>query len=183
MTDPLPITTERLVLRREVPDDAPAIQAYRNRPDVYRYLPHADIDVAFIRDRIARVWSGPFDNDGDVLGLAIEERGNGRLAGDAVLIRTSVEHRGGEVGYAIDPAYAGRGYATEAARAVLRLGFETFGMHRITGRLDARNTASARVLEHLGMRREAHFVRNEFAKGEWADELVYAILADEWRPS
>ena len=53
----------------------------------------------------------------------------------------------------------------------------------IIARLDARNTASARVLEHLGMRREAHFVQNEFFKGEWSDELVYAMLNDEWRES
>jgi RimJ/RimL family protein N-acetyltransferase len=176
----LPITTERLLLRREVPGDAPAIQAYRTLAEVNRYLAHGSVDVAFIRDRIERVWSGPFEQDGDVLGLAVEERYTGRFVGDAVLFLRSVEHRGGEVGYALDPAHTGKGYATEAAGAVLRLGFETFGMHRIVARLDPRNVPSARVLERLGMRPEAHFVRNEYSKGEWTDELVYAMLADEW---
>jgi RimJ/RimL family protein N-acetyltransferase len=180
-TPTLPIRTERLLLRREVPEDAPGIQAYRTRPDVHRYLPHGELDVEFIRDRIERVWSGPFEKDGDVLGLAIQERSSGRLVGDAVLFLRSVEHPGGEVGYALDPAHTGKGYATEAARAMLQLGFETFGMHRIVARLDARNTASARVLERLGMRKEAHFVSNEYLKDEWTDELVYALLADEWR--
>jgi RimJ/RimL family protein N-acetyltransferase len=64
---------------------------------------------------------------------------------------------------------------------LLRLGFTDYGLHRIIGRLDARNTASARVLERLGMRREAHFVENEIVKGEWTDEVVYAMLEDEWR--
>jgi RimJ/RimL family protein N-acetyltransferase len=105
----------------------------------------------------------------------------GRVIGDVVLLRVSREHRTGEVGYIFHPDHAGHGYATEAARAMLGLGFEGFGMHRIIGRLDARNAASARVLERLGMRREAHFVRNEFIKGEWTDELVYALLETEWR--
>ncbi|MCW2947645.1 MAG: GCN5-related N-acetyltransferase, partial [Actinoallomurus sp.] len=90
-------------------------------------------------------------------------------------------HRQGEVGYIFHPDHGGRGYATEAAEVVLRLGFEELGLHRIVGRLDGRNTASARVLERLGLRREAHFVQNELVKGEWTDEVVYAMLADEWR--
>jgi len=64
---------------------------------------------------------------------------------------------------------------------MLRLGFEEYGLHRIVGRLDARNTASARVLERLGMRREAHFRQNEIIEGEWTDEFVYAILRPEWQ--
>lgn len=176
----LPITTERLVLRRETAADAEAIHAYRNLPEVHRYLPHGDIDVEVVRERIVNIWSGPFEKDGDILGLAVEERATGRFVGDAVLFWRSTEHRGGEVGYALHPAFTGKGYATEAARAVLDLGFGAYRMHRIVARLDARNTASARVLERLGMRREAHFVRNEWFKGEWSDELVYAMLAEEW---
>lgn len=74
----------------------------------------------------------------------------------------------------------GRGYATEGAREMLRLGFERSGLHRIVGRLDGRNVASARVLEKLGMRREARRLRNELVEGEWTDELVHALLEDEW---
>ncbi len=90
------------------------------------------------------------------------------------------QHQQGEIGYTFNPAYHGRGLATETALALLRLGFEGLGLHRITGHLDARNTASARVLERAGMRREAHLVENEFVKGEWSDELVYAMLRSEW---
>ena len=55
------------------------------------------------------------------------------------------------------------------------------GFHRVIGRLEPRNTASARVLEKLGMRSEAHLVENEWVKGEWQSELIYAILEHEWR--
>jgi len=64
---------------------------------------------------------------------------------------------------------------------LLRIAFDDLGLHRVFGSVEARNAASARVLGKLGMRREAHFVENEFVKGEWQSELVYAILANEWR--
>jgi RimJ/RimL family protein N-acetyltransferase len=105
----------------------------------------------------------------------------GALIGDVMLFWRSREHREGEIGYIFHPDHGGQGYATEAARAMLRLGFDEVGLHRIIGRIDARNTASARVLERLGMRREAHFRQNEMVKGEWTDEIVFAILEGEWR--
>jgi RimJ/RimL family protein N-acetyltransferase len=93
----------------------------------------------------------------------------------------SDQHKTGEVGFIFNPAYQGRGYATEAARAVLAWGFDGMGFHRMIGRTEARNVASARVLEKLGMRLEAHLLENEWVKGEWQSELVYAILEHEWR--
>ena len=79
------------------------------------------------------------------------------------------------------PATRASGYATEAAREVLRIAFEDVRLHRVVGSLEARNTASARVLEKLGMRREAHLIENEWVKGEWQSELIYALLDREWR--
>jgi RimJ/RimL family protein N-acetyltransferase len=90
-------------------------------------------------------------------------------------------HRQGEIGFIFHPDHQGRGYATEAAAAVLAIAFGAYGLHRVFGRLEARNVASARVLEKLGMRREAHLRENEWIKGEWQSELVYAVLAREWR--
>jgi len=86
----------------------------------------------------------------------------------------------GELGWVVHPNHASRGYATEAALAMLRLGFDHYGLHRISARLDARNAASARVCEKLGMRREALLRENEWIKGEWTDEAVYALLRSEW---
>ncbi len=79
-----------------------------------------------------------------------------------------------------NPRFHGKGYASEAAAALLRVAFEELGFHRVIGRCDARNTASSALMQRLGMRQEAHFVRNEFIKGEWSDELVFALLAEEW---
>jgi RimJ/RimL family protein N-acetyltransferase len=90
------------------------------------------------------------------------------------------EHRQGEIGFLFHPDHQGRGYATEAARAMLRLAFEHYELHRVFGRLEPRNLASGRVLEKLGMRHEALLVENEWIKGEWQSEAIYALLDREW---
>jgi RimJ/RimL family protein N-acetyltransferase len=93
----------------------------------------------------------------------------------------SSEHATGEIGYVLHPAHTGRGYATEAIRALLPLAFDELRLHRLFARLDARNSASAKVCRRLGMRQEAHLRENEWFKGEWTDEIVFALLAHEWR--
>jgi RimJ/RimL family protein N-acetyltransferase len=93
----------------------------------------------------------------------------------------SAEHRGGEIGYVLNPTYSGHGYATEAAHRLLHLAFDDLGLHRVTARVDAENQSSARLAVRLGMRQEAHLVQNEWFKGHWSDGLDFAILEDEWR--
>jgi RimJ/RimL family protein N-acetyltransferase len=176
-----PIATERLLLRPFEPGDLDALAAIHGDPDVVRYLLFGVRD----RDELPGVLEEKAKRTvlaeaGDALNLAAVHAETGELVGDVTLFWHSAEHRAGEVGYILHPVHNGCGYATEAARALLRLGFEELGLHRITGRLDGRNAASARVLERLGMRREAHLVENELVKGEWADEVVYAMLDREW---
>jgi RimJ/RimL family protein N-acetyltransferase len=176
-----PIATERLRLRPFGPGDLDALVAIHGDPEVVRYLYDDVRDRDALREVVEKkAHRNELRKAGDALNLAAVLAATGELVGDVVLFWHSEEHRSGEVGYIFNRAFAGRGYATEAARALLRLGFEELGLHRITGRLDARNTASARVLERLGMRREAHLVENERVKGEWADEVVYAMLDREW---
>ena len=101
--------------------------------------------------------------------------------GDIILIWSKEHPSDGEVGYIVDPEHQGRGYATEAVSAVLALGFDGLGLHRVVGRIDARNPASGRVLTKAGMRQEAVLVENEWFKGEWGTEVDFAILEREWR--
>ena len=176
-----PIETKRLVLRPLRADDADALYAYRSREDVCRYLLHPPQTYDDVKTFISTHSHTELTEVDQGLTFAVIERETETLVGDVVLIWRSKEHRGAEVGYAFNPDHSGHGYATEASAAMLRLGFDEFGFHRIIGRLDARNTPSARVLERLGMRREAHLVENEFFKGEWTDEVIYATLAHEWR--
>jgi RimJ/RimL family protein N-acetyltransferase len=87
----------------------------------------------------------------------------------------------GEIGFILNPDYQGLGLATEAAEVMLRLGFDDLSLHRIIGSCAAQNAASARLMQRLRMRQKAHFVHNETIKGEWGEELVYAMLDHEWR--
>jgi RimJ/RimL family protein N-acetyltransferase len=175
-----PILTERLSLRPPTVEDAPAVYAYKSRADVTRYVPHGPLTLEQIEKRHADART-TLDEAGQALFLLAFLRDTGELVGDVVLFWHSAEHRGGEVGYIVDPAHQGHGYATEMVRLVLRLAFEDMNLHRMVGRIDPRNTASARVLERVGMRKEAHLVSNEFIQGEWTDEEDFAILEDEWR--
>jgi RimJ/RimL family protein N-acetyltransferase len=177
-----PLETTRLVLRPFTADDLDALYAIQSRPDVARYLYWKPRDLEQVRAVLAtKVHQTILDSEGQGLSLAVVRRDTGGLVGEIKLFWLSAEHRLGEIGYVFHPDHGGKGLATEAARVGLALGFGALGLHRIIGRLDARNSASARLLERLGMRREAHFVRNEFIKGEWTEEVVYAQLEEEWR--
>ena len=176
-----PVRSERLLLRPLAAGDAGAMVAYRGREDVCRYVPFEPMSRDDIIERIAGMWARTeLTDEGQSLTLGAQVGDTGELAGDVVLFWHSRAHAGGELGYVFAPALGGRGYATEAANAMLRLGFEELGLHRIVARIDERNAPSVRLARRLGMRQEARLVENEFFKGEWSTELDFAMLADEW---
>ena len=179
-----PVRTPQLALRPFMPDDLDALYDFHRLPEVARYLynePRTRAEVSVLLH--GKLAASSLTADGKALCLAAELAATGQLVGDCTLFWLSRAHQQGEIGFVFHPAFQGRGLATEAAAALLRLGFEGLGLHRIIGRCDGRNLGSARVMEHNGMRREAHLVENEFVKGEWTDELIYAILRREWEGS
>ncbi|MFG2433406.1 GNAT family N-acetyltransferase [Streptomyces sp. NPDC048508] len=178
----LPVATERLTLRPFTRDDLDDLHAYQSLPGVARHL----FRPPLTRDQCARsltrrgagtAWA----EDGDDLVVAVCETGGTTVVGEIVLKLASARARQAEIGWVFHPAYAGRGYATEAARATASLAFAELNVHRLFARLDVLNTGSVRVCERLGMRREAHFVENDLDGERWADEYVYATLAREWK--
>jgi RimJ/RimL family protein N-acetyltransferase len=142
--------------------------------------------AAFDRDAVvARLVSGPWAKStvatqGDALCLGVELGGTGRLIGDVMLLWHSERLRHGEIGYVLNPEYAGAGYATEAAHVLLHLAFDQLGLHRVTACIVPGNDASTRLAQRLGMRAEAHHVESALVGAGWSDELVYAILEREW---
>jgi len=179
---PWPVETERLVLRPFEPGDLEALHAIHSDEAGARYLYNEPRTLDEVRDLLERKIAGArIDGEGQWLAAAATSKQAGELVGDISLLWASEEHGQGEIGFIVHPAHRGRGYATEAARPLIDFAFETLGLHRVVGRLEARNAGSARVLEKLGMRREAHLIENEWVKGEWQSELVYAVLDREWR--
>lgn len=176
-----PIATSRLLLRPFREDDLDDLYAIQSREDVARFLywgPRSREEVAETLTK--RTGMAALEREGDILVLAVELKETGTVIGDVNLSWESAEHRKGEFGFVFHPDHHGHGYAGEAAVEMLRLGFEGLRLHRIVGRADGRNTASARLMEKLGLRREAYFMQNEIVKDEWTDEVVYAMLATEW---
>jgi RimJ/RimL family protein N-acetyltransferase len=177
-----PITTARLLLRPYAETDFDGLYDMLGRADVNRYLyteaRTPDEVRALIKNRLDNL---TLEKGGDHLSLAVALREAPETPiGTAMLSWASEEHRQGEVGYTVHPDHQGKGYATEVTRAMVDLGFRGIDLHRIIGRLDARNIASRRVLEKSGMRVEAHLVENEWVKGEWCSEIVCAVLRSEW---
>ncbi|WP_106539196.1 GNAT family N-acetyltransferase [Haloactinopolyspora alba] len=178
----LPVETERLTLRAFDENDLDALHDLHARPEVARYMYWEPWGRGRAVEALGRrMQSTTLAREGDSVRAAVVRRDTGVLIGDVHLQWVSAEHSRGEIGFSFHPDAQGRGYAAEAATEMLRLGFETFGLRRIIGRCDDANTASARLMERLGMRRESNFVENEFVKGVWTGEADFAMLAEEWK--
>jgi len=179
-----PLKTERMSLRPNEMGDLAALHGLFGRADVSRYLmwEPMDLDQAqALLDR--RVLQTRIETEGDGILLAAIDDVTGRMIGEFMLRLTSAQGLQGEVGWSIHPDFQGRGLATEGAREMLRLGFDELGLHRIVAEADPRNLPSLRVIDRLGMRREAHLVEHLFVKGEWIDEVIGAMLEAEWHAS
>jgi RimJ/RimL family protein N-acetyltransferase len=177
----LPLRTDRLVLRLFQAEDLEPLLVFHADPEAVRYVPFAPRDrstMAAVLER--KLTSTAFAAEGDLIELAVVLAGAGTLVGDVLLALRSVEHQTVEVGYLFAPQHGGRGYATEAVRALLDLAFGQLGARRVTARVDSRNVRSCALLERLGLRREALLVENAWFKGELASEADYGLLAREW---
>jgi RimJ/RimL family protein N-acetyltransferase len=178
-----PLETERLLLRPFEENDLDALYAIHADEKNVRYLynevrTREEVHALLARKRAGAAVSG----EGEWLSAAAVERVSGELVADVSLLWASEIHQQGEIGFIVHPAHQGHGFATEAARPLLAFAFETLRLHRVYGRVEPRNVGSARVLEKLGMRKEAHLIENEWVKGEWQSEAIYAMLARDWTP-
>lgn len=178
---PLPLTTDRLTLRGYVETDLDELHRLHAHPDVARYMLWEPWQRGYAIERLGRrVQQSAPVNDDDALDLAVLRTADDTYLGEVHLHVVSRERGCAELGFAFHPEHHGHGYAAEAAGRMLRLAFDTLGFRRVIGRCDADNTASAGLMERLGMRREAHLIENELVKGVWASEYDYAMLAREW---
>jgi ribosomal-protein-alanine N-acetyltransferase len=175
----LPVRTPRLTLREFVPGDFDAIHAYASDPDVTRFMFHGVRTEADTRDYLDRIIASQREPPRRTWELAVVVTAVNRLVGACDL---TCENDGeGDLGFIFAKDVWGMGYATEAARAMVRAGFEQLGLTRIFSTCDVANGASARVLEKTGLARAATLDRHKYALGKWWTSYLYE-LRREGRP-
>ncbi len=178
-----PVRTERLTIRPMTAADVDPTWQVRRIPSVYEWLGHDFSDA----QRYAELMADParvsrtliVEHDGRIVGdlyLHVDDAwAQSDVAADAKGVQA-------EIGWVLDPAYGGRGLATEAAGELVRICFEDLGLRRVKALCFADNEPSWRLMERLGMRREEYAVRDSLHRTKgWVDGMTYALLADEWQ--
>ena len=170
------------MLREFRESDAAAANRYEADPAVVRYTPHGARSLA---DSLAHLHALLADaahaEQRQIFDFGVVQRDDARLIGRCGLKLSDSEQTEATLWYVLARSAWGRGYATEAAQAVLAFGFEELRLHRIFVEIDPRNAASLRVAEKIGLRREGHFVEAVWLKDEWTDRVVFALLDREYR--
>jgi [ribosomal protein S5]-alanine N-acetyltransferase len=175
------LTTERLILREFLDTDWQAVLAYQSDPRYLEYYPWWDRSPADVQRFVDEFIDWQEETPRTRYQLAIALPAAGRLIGNCGIRMDGPRATEADIGYELDPAHWGRGYATEAVGALLAFGFRELKLHRVWASCVAENRASARVLEKVGMRPEGRLREKCWMKGRWWDTLLYAILDREWR--
>lgn len=173
-------TTARLRLDVLRETDADTLFNYRSDPAVARYQGWCPASREEALDFIRSQQQISLDVPDSWLQLAIRRSDDGSLIGDLGLHLPQDAEGSYEFGVTIAPAHQGNGYAREAVHALLDFLFRTLGAHRVHASIDPRNVASGALLRSLGMRQEAHFRESFKMRGEWVDDMIFALLAREW---
>jgi RimJ/RimL family protein N-acetyltransferase len=162
-------------------DDCEAVLEYQSNPEVVQYVPWPVRNASMVEEALARaIHQTTFERQDDYLSLALVRKIDGRLVGQMNAMYVSEKDQCGEIGYVVNPNFSRQGFATEASRALVSAMFDTKRFRRVIASFDDRNIASRAVVEKLGFREEAHFIENDFFKGEWISTMVYATLRGEW---
>ena len=178
-----PVPTERLLLRAATAEDAAATWRYRRLESVSHWLTRAprtfDEHRTTFEEPATLAKTVLIERDGEVIGELMVAVEDGWAQAELVAPAKGAH---AELGWVLDPDHTGRGYASEAVRELIRICFEDLGLRRVRAGCFAENEVSWRLMERVGMRREAHSVRDALHRsGRWLDGFEYALLADEWR--
>lgn len=174
------LTTARLILREFVAEDWPAVLAYQSDPRYLRYYHWTGRTPAEVQAFVGMFLAQQQVEPRLKRQLAVTLKDTGELIGNCGLRLDTADAIQGDMGYELNPNHWGHGYATEAARAMVNVGFATLGLHRIWSWCIADNVASARVLTKVGLQLEGRLRENEYFKGRYWDTLMFGLLAAEW---
>lgn len=174
------LTTPRLLLRELRLEDWADAQVLDADPLVVRYQSNDVLDEAGTKAYLSRSIVAAQENPRRSFDFAITEPGVDRFLGRVGLRIERPEHREAQVWFTLRRDRWGQGLASEALKSLLEFGFSELRLHRAYGDCDPRNLASAKLMERMGMKREALLRENWWVKGEWADSFIYGVLEQEW---
>ena len=177
---PPTLQTDRLVLKPLSIEDAGALFHYRSDERVFQYQSWQPTESTEAEQFIQEFSQGEFGAAQTWYQMGLYLKQSQELIGDIGLHFLEEQSQCVEIGFTVAPEFQRRGYAHEAVRGILTFLFDTLGKHRVTASTDPRNIASIALLEKLGLRKEAHLRESLHCRGEWVDDVVFAILQDEW---
>lgn len=175
--------TERLILRKFKESDVDTFFNYRTNPKVVMYQSEGWVNykheqaVEFVKKQmnfepgIRDTW----------FQIAIELKDTGNLIGDIAIHTLPEDINQVEIGFSLNPIYQNKGFGIEAVKRLIEYIFNVLNMHRVIAITDARNKPSVKLLEKVGFRKEGHFIKNAWYKGEYTDEYFFALLKEEWQ--
>ena len=179
--DPLEIHTERLHIRNLSPEDLNDFHSYRSNPEISKYQGFEVMDLSQAEKFIVSQQNKMFGKPGQWIQYAIEEKTLGKLIGDCAIKLDESDKRIAEIGITISHHYQQQGFAKEAMLGLMDFLFAVKKIHRIKETVDVENSASIKLVESIGFRKEGHFIENIFFNEKWGSEFQYAMLKSEWR--
>lgn len=181
-TNEMEFSTERLFIRPVQLTDAEALFGFRSDPECAEFMSSIPLNVAEMRERIQKTAS-EINQSGTWFQFVIFEKDERSVVGDIGLhfLASDTQNKQVELGYILHKKYWGKGYATEALMPIIDYLVYTLDKHRLVANIDPSNYPSIRLVEKLGFRKEGHLRESFFSKGKWVDDLVFAILAREWK--
>lgn len=174
--------TNRLYIRPVSIEDNKSMLKYRSDSETNRFLGFRPESLKDVSDFISQT-SKEINIPGSWFQFVIIEQDSETLIGDIGIhfLDNDTENMQVEIGYSLDKNFRGKGYATEALTEIIDYLINHLKKHRIIASIDPKNIDSIRLIERLGFRQEAHFKKSLFFHGEWVDDVIYALLAEEWK--
>lgn len=173
--------SERLYFRRLQESDAEEFFLYRSADEVTRYQPWEPASLYEARDYICQNTQVPMNTQGQWVQLGFFRNSDDTLIGDCGIHFLREHVTQAEVGITVAPQWHKQGYGSEALVALIEFLFTDLNKHRVIASVDPVNLASVAMVEKVGMRKEAHHLRSYWFKGRWADDMIFAILHEEWQ--
>lgn len=177
------LETERLILRKFKEADVDTFFNYRTNPQVMLYQDEGWVNYKY--EQAVEFIKKQMNFEPGICGtwfqIAIELKDTGNLIGDIAIHTLPEDINQAEIGFSLNPIYQNKGFGIEAVICLLGYIFNVLNMHRVVAITDVRNKPSIKLLEKAGMRKEGHFIKNIWYKGEYTDEYLFALLNEEWQ--